>query len=391
MTWFFIGIDWLYGSIALLLSMLGGMLPDLDSDSGMEIKHITSMTSVLSALLFWAASGRVNPPIAFEFRVWITLFSAFFWSRGLRWFLGKISVHRGMFHSIPTCFIWGSVMYLNYPHENHWVRVYMATGIMVGYMSHLLCDEYFSVESFPGLKVNKAFGTALKFWSGSLFSTLICYVILGLCVKQVGDVWPRAKDGKYVAIGTPSDSVGHLSQIAQSRVKNAVNTVRTKGLIAWLEELLSSARKKAEEQVDIVRENGLGRDGLIKTYDQIKVETKSAANSKATIETLKQIAVEAQSAVNDQVKVDLGANADRPLQTGQSNQIKAIADSVLPNQSSFLNSEKSVTSGGKSFQMETYQPRKRASDISDSAIRSTARKPSDLELVNPKNKISIRR
>jgi hypothetical protein len=135
----------------------------------------------------------------------------------------------------------------------------------------------------------------------------------------------------------------------------------------------------------------LGRDGLIKTYDQIKVETKSAANSNATIETLKQIAVEAQSAVNDQVKVDLGANADRPLQTGQSNQIKAIADSVLPNQSSFLNSEKSVTSGGKSFQMETYQPRKRASDISDSAIRSTARKPSDLELVNPKNKISIRR
>ena len=267
----------------------------------------------------------------------------------------------------------------------------MATGIMVGYMSHLLCDEYFSVESFPGLKVNKAFGTALKFWSGSLFSTLVCYIILGLCVKQVGEVWPRAKDGNYVAIGTPSDSVSHLSQIAQSRVKNAVNTVKTKGLIAWLEELLSSAKTKAVEKVETVRENGLDREGLKKTYDQLKEETKSAAKSNATIETIKQIAVEAKSAVNDQVKVDTGANADRPLQTSQSNQQQTITDSLIPKQSAFSNSTKSPENAIKSFQMETYQPRKRTSETVDSAIRSIARKPIDSELVTPKTKTTIRR
>lgn len=395
MTWLFIGIDWLYGSIALLFSMLGGMLPDLDSDSGKEIKHITSMTSVASALLFWAASGRVDPPIAFEFRIWITLFSAFFWSRGLRWFLGKVTVHRGMFHSIPTCLIWGSLMYLNYPHENHWVRVYMASGIMVGYMSHLLCDEYFSVESLAGFRVNKAFGTALKFWSGSLFSTLICYIILGLCVKQVSETWPKARDGTYVAIGHPSDSINHLSQVATNRINHIVNTVKTRGLLAWLEELLSSAKTKAAEKVENVKENGLTKEGLKKTYAELKAETKNAATSNATVDAIKQIAVEAKTTVNDQVKVDSTASAERPLQTVESAKNSGVsgkASGGLPKSTVAAfpvkpapGSARQATgpggtvseNNGKLFKMETYQPRRRTANNPEPSVVSIARNPGD--------------
>ena len=405
MTWLLIGIDWLYGSIALLFSMLGGMLPDLDSDSGKEIKHITSMTSVASALLFWAASGRVDPPIAFEFRVWITLFSAFFWSRGLRWFLGKVTVHRGMFHSIPTCFIWGSVMYIHYPHENHWVRVYMASGIMVGYMSHLLCDEYFSVESLAGFRVNKAFGTALKFWSGSLFSTLICYIILGLCVKQVSETWPKSSDGKYVAIGHPSESLDQLSNLAKNRMKNMVKNVKSKGLLGWLEEILSSAKTKAAEKVETVKENGLTKDGLKKTYAELKEETKNAAKSNATVEAIKQIAVEAKSTVNDQVKVDSSVNVDRPLQAdtpringGRSETTareipKSVASSLsvkassLPTTSSSVTKSSANSSGNsaKSFQIETYQPRKRPNPANGSETGRLATRPEDFDLTKPRS------
>ncbi|MFM7591542.1 MAG: metal-dependent hydrolase [Isosphaeraceae bacterium] len=407
MTWLLIGIDWLYGSIALLFSMLGGMLPDLDSDSGKEIKHITSMTSVASALLFWAASGRVDPPIAFEFRVWITLFSAFFWSRGLRWFLGKITVHRGMFHSIPTCFIWGSVMYLHYPHENHWVRVYMASGIMVGYMSHLLCDEYFSVESFAGFRVNKAFGTALKFWSGSLFSTLVCYIILGFCVKQVSETWPKSSDGKYVAIGHPSESVNHLSSVAKGRMQNMVKTVRTKGLLAWLEELLTSAKTKAAEKVETVKENGLTKDGLKKTYAELKEETKNAAKANATVEAIKQIAVEAKTTVNDQVKVDAAVNAERPLQAGAGKNIGGFSESAAREMPKSVASALSVKSSpipaspssatrasatsegntAKSFQMETYQPRKRSSQGTGSETGRLATRPETTDLTKPRSTV----
>lgn len=366
-TWFLIGIDWLYGSVALLLSMLGGMLPDLDSDSGCEIKHIKSISAVMGALIFWVASGRVDPPMAFELRVWITLIAASFCSRGIRWILARISRHRGMFHSFPTCGIWGSVMYLYYPHENHWVRVYMATGIMVGYFSHLCCDEYFSIESFPNLRVNKAFGTAMKFWSDNLFSTLICYVLLGLCVKNVAEVWPRGKDGQYIAIGNPSQSVDHLTHLAEDRVKHMYDTVRTKGVLAWLQEVLSSASTQVKGQVELVRENGLTREGLKTSYTELKDQTKAIAKKNQTIGTIKQLAVEAKSTVSEQSKVDTAVNADRPL----ANQVvvKETAEKSPPVEAPIAKKQPVV---------EVYKPRSRASvPREDSTPQVIARDPSE--------------
>lgn len=408
-TWLLIGIDWLYGSIALLFSMLGGMLPDLDSDSGKEVKHLTSITAVFSALLFWAASGKVNPPLAFEIRVWITLFSAWFWSRCLRWFLGKVTVHRGMFHSIPTCFIWGSLMYLYYPHSNHWVRVYMASGIMVGYISHLLCDEYFSVESFAGFRVNKAFGTALKFWSGSLFSTFLCYCILGLCVKQVTEVWPKTKDGTYVAIGHPSESLDLLTETAKNRFSDHVEYVKKHGFIAWLEELLVDARAHVETKVDLVRENGLTKEGLTTSYKEIKEQTKESVKSNGTISAVTQIAVEAKATVSENTQVDPTVHANRPLST-VSTEPRLVDRSVsenLDSDSSKLPSLASTANGTrdqiksltekatdllpktnpngkttkKPFQMEIYQPRRRPTTSPSSEPESLVRKPGDQPLI----------
>lgn len=374
-TWTLIGIDWLYGSVALVLSILGGMLPDLDSDSGKEIKHIKSISSVMGALIFWVASGRVQPPMAFEMRLWITLISAVFCSKGIRWILARLTVHRGMFHSLPTCAIWGCCMYLYYPHQNHWVRVYMASGIMVGYMSHLFCDEYFSIESFPNLRVNKAFGTAMKFWSDKWFSTLLCYVILGLSVKQVSDVWPKGQDGQYIAIEQPSESVNRITAIAKNRVMNAYQTMKVKGLIGWIEELLSSAESNVKEKVQIVQANGLTKDGLKTTYTELKQETKKAVRNNETLGTLKQIAVEAKSTVSDEAKVDKDAGAQRPLQDPAvlkpGSAIEASVDAKTP------------ATPQPSSAVEVYKPRKRPTVPSDEgASRTIARQPSDRDRSN---------
>jgi membrane-bound metal-dependent hydrolase YbcI (DUF457 family) len=383
LTWLLIGIDWLYGSIALLFSMLGGMLPDLDSDSGKEIRHLTSITAVFSALLFWAASGQVTPPLAFEVRIWITLFSAWFWSRCLRWLLGRITVHRGMFHSIPTCLIWGSLMYLYYPHENHWVRVYMASGIMVGYMSHLLCDEYFSVESFVGLRVNKAFGTAMKFWSGSLFATMICYVILGLCVKQVTEVWPRQKDGTFVAVGQPSESLDFLKNTASARFQNHVNFVKSHGFLAWVEQLLLSLQTHVQKKVEVVKENGITSDGLKTSIREIRDETKSSVTSSATIKTVSQIAKEAKSTVSEGIQVDSTVHADRPLikepaltqpESKVSNITQNLGSSIQSGIDTLEEKSRNQNPTKKPFQMEVYQPRKRTRNPSD-LPENVARQP----------------
>jgi len=362
-TWLLIGIDWLYGSVALLLSMLGGMLPDLDSDSGKEIKHIKSISAVLGALVFWVASGRIQPPMAFEARIWITLAAAAFCSNGIPWFLGKITVHRGMFHSIPTCFIWGSVIYLHYPHPNHYVRVYMALGIMVGYFSHLCCDEYFSIESLAAMRFNKAFGTAMKFWSGKLFATLMCYAIMGFFVKQVADEWPRKSDGSLAGIGRPSESVDRFSSKIKGRAKNAVKTVKSKGVLEFLKETLTDLQRAAGSRWNDVRENALTEESLRSRYGQLKESTKTFAEDNRTFGTLKQLAVEAKSTVTDQVQVDKSANADRPLIAGNSESDDSRADGA----GGLSRADQAAKTDKKKSKIEVYVPRRRSEAAGRSA------------------------
>lgn len=368
-TWLFIGIDWLYGSVALLLSMLGGTLPDLDSDSGKQVKHIKSISAVLGALLFWVASGRVQPPMEFELRVWITLGASAFCSNGIRWFLGKISVHRGMFHSIPTCGIWGAIVYLYYPHSNHYVRVYMAVGIMVGYFSHLCCDEYFSIESLKAMRVNKAFGTAMKFWSGKLFATLLCYAILGFFVKQVADVWPRTDNGSLTGIGHPSESVERYSGRVRAKAKNASETIRKKGVLEFLKEAMTEMKEVVGTRWNDVRENALSEENLRAKYTQLKEASKSISETNATYGTLKQLAVEAKTTVKDQAQVDRQASADRPLVS-----TARESGTTLPNAGGRTAKVEQVDKTPKKKQtMEVYVPRKRASASGRAAEPETPR------------------
>ena len=43
------GVHWLYGTVAALLATLGGLLPDLDSPSGVELKGFTGIDAPYEA------------------------------------------------------------------------------------------------------------------------------------------------------------------------------------------------------------------------------------------------------------------------------------------------------------------------------------------------------
>lgn len=276
----------------------------------------------------------------------------------------------------------------------------MASGIMVGYMSHLLCDEYFSVESFAGMRVNKAFGTALKFWSGSLFSTLLCYIILGLCVYQVSEVWPRARDGTYVAIGHPSESIDHLTTTAKTRLEGHAAFVKQHGFLAWLKELISAANAHLEHKVELVKENGLTKEGLKTSLREIKDETKSTIKKNDSLSAVKQIAVEAKATVTDQAQVDSAANVDRPLQSHNKEPELLTKSEDKTNDPALKNVAGSINNGiqaasqkltniatdaakpepksgptKKPFQMEVYQPRRRTPAPENDDTGDIVRKP----------------
>lgn len=201
-----------YGSLAILyggvgawspaflgagVTTLGGLLPDLDSDSGVPIRELFGLAAATAPLLLYPRLER--EPICLE-QILVILGTVYLLVRyGVSWVFKKVTVHRGMFHSIPAMFIAGLSFYLLYPdcpyrHDanfNHLVRVYLAGGVMLGFLSHLVLDELYSVN-FMGVRfrLNKYAGSALKFYSKSWKATLATYIILALLVFVTWALWP---------------------------------------------------------------------------------------------------------------------------------------------------------------------------------------------------------
>jgi hypothetical protein len=183
------GIHWLYGSVATLLATLSGLLPDLDSDSGVELKGFTGILGVLAAVATWEELKRFDPPPVFEFHLWAAILAFILVRHGLRHVFSRLTVHRGISHSMPTCAVWGALTYLYYPSNYVPVRITMAAAVMLGFFSHLLLDEICSVD-LRGARVNKAFGTAIKFWAPSPWTTLAIYLLLSYLSWRIIEQWP---------------------------------------------------------------------------------------------------------------------------------------------------------------------------------------------------------
>ena len=60
--------------------------------------------------------------------------------------LNRTAVHRGMFHSIPAMLIAAEIAFLGFRGSSFGVKLFMAGGAAVGFFSHLVLDEIYSVE-----------------------------------------------------------------------------------------------------------------------------------------------------------------------------------------------------------------------------------------------------
>ena len=106
--------------------------------------------------------------------------------------LGKLTVHRGMFHSIPALLIASELTFLSYHSEEFRVRVLMAVGVGIGFLSHLVLDEMYSVQ-WDGMKVRlaKSSGSAMKFFgpdalpNGVTMGLLLCLTYATLVEAEI--------------------------------------------------------------------------------------------------------------------------------------------------------------------------------------------------------------
>lgn len=157
---------------------LAGLLPDLDSDSGVPVRELFGVTAAVVPLLVFCRlshAGLSNEELILILACIYGLIRYGF-SRLFKWW----TVHRGMWHSIPAVLICGLLTFLVYDNTSLQGRVFIAGAAALGFLSHLVLDEWSSVD-FRGLrpKLNKYAGSAVKFASPSMMGTAVCYFILG--------------------------------------------------------------------------------------------------------------------------------------------------------------------------------------------------------------------
>jgi membrane-bound metal-dependent hydrolase YbcI (DUF457 family) len=164
--------------LAAGLTTAGGMLPDLDSDSGVPVREMFGLAAIVGPLLL--EPRLVHMDLSRETILASMLFGYVIIRYAVANLFKRFTVHRGMYHSIPAMLIAGLCVYLAYHSPDRNIRFLLAGGVMIGFLSHLILDEIYSVD-FRGIKIKlkSSAGSAVKFASPSVFATMTCYLILG--------------------------------------------------------------------------------------------------------------------------------------------------------------------------------------------------------------------
>lgn len=157
------GFSAVQASIAAVLAWIAGMLPDLDSESGRPVRELSGVTAALAPLLLYQNASAIG--VSGDRAMLFALIAYGAVKYGGALLLSRLTVHRGMFHSIPALLIASEITFLCYHSHDLRVRVLMAVAVGIGFLSHLVLDELYSVQ-WDGTRVRlkSSSGTALKFF-----------------------------------------------------------------------------------------------------------------------------------------------------------------------------------------------------------------------------------
>lgn len=178
--------------LATGLCSVSGMLPDLDSGPGRPLRESLAFAAAFVPMMMfdrarqlgWSqesmvlAGGLIYLGIRF----------------GVGWMLRKYTVHRGMFHSLPAALLCGELAFLLCNTGELPIRYFKAASVLIGFMSHLVLDEIYSVERKGiGVRFKSSFGTAIKFWGKSTWANISTYSKLAIVTVLVFNdpIWSR--------------------------------------------------------------------------------------------------------------------------------------------------------------------------------------------------------
>jgi len=169
-----------------VVGSVGGLLPDLDSDTGKPLAFLFQLISILiPSMLFGKASQLGGKSL--EFLICYFSLSYIFINYVGCFIIKRITIHRGMMHSVPFAFLCGGIGYLLFASSGDKVALMGGAAVFLGYFGHLILDELSSFKLrfgfVPTLKSTS--GTALKFASPSVLATFFTYLALALVLVAV--------------------------------------------------------------------------------------------------------------------------------------------------------------------------------------------------------------
>ena len=149
------------------LGIVGGLLPDIDSDTSIPLRIAFNTLAVVAGFLLIFSFGRRYSLVELTM-LWLACFAGIRY--GIFILFTRLTVHRGLIHSIPAGVLSGLITaVLAY-------RLFDATApqawlsgsfVLLGFLVHLLLDEFYSVN-LMGLRVKRSFGSAFNL--GSLYN-----------------------------------------------------------------------------------------------------------------------------------------------------------------------------------------------------------------------------
>ncbi len=165
---------------AFIIGVLASLAPDLDHPASVPGSFLYSWLGVIIPL---AIAPHLPYDGQFRLEHWIVLLaSGYILIRHLAALLfAQLTVHRGMFHSIPAALICGEIVFLLFAHLPNYPRIVISAIALVGYLTHLVADELYSVDwKGDSLSLKRSSGTALDLGSIKQLSTWVTYLILTL-------------------------------------------------------------------------------------------------------------------------------------------------------------------------------------------------------------------
>jgi hypothetical protein len=164
-----------------LLGSIGGILPDIDSDTSVPVRLTFNFLAPVIAFLIMFTQGS-DYSVAELLLVWLTSFLLI--KYGVFSFFTRLTVHRGVIHSIPAgVLFWllSNILFYRVFHFSNFTAWMAGFFVFFGFIVHLVLDELNSLN-LHGKEVKKSFGTALKLVNfNDLKTTTLLYLsVIGL-------------------------------------------------------------------------------------------------------------------------------------------------------------------------------------------------------------------